>query len=105
MLDIDATQRTKGAEAGAIVGAVLGIIFPPSILVGAAVGAAAGAVIGDVAKGFSKGDVKKAAEQLLPGETGILLIADATFDAGAKRLMKRARKFAADVVAEAAAVS
>jgi hypothetical protein len=31
VLNIDATQRTSGAKAGAIVGAVMGIIFPPSV--------------------------------------------------------------------------
>jgi len=105
VLDTDATARTTGAKAGAIVGVVLGVIFPPSVLVSAAVGAVSGAALGNLGKGFSKGDIKNVAEQLLPGETGILLIADATFDAGAQKLMKKAKKFAKQVVADVAAVS
>ena len=98
VLNIDATQRTSGAKAGAIVGAVMAIIFPPSVLVGATVGAAVGAAVGNLAKGFGKGDIKDYGERLLPGESGILLIADATFDAGAEKLMKHAKKFAKQVV-------
>jgi uncharacterized membrane protein len=103
VLDTDATQRTTGAKAGALVGAVLGMIFPPTILAGAAAGAASGAVLGNAAKGFSKADVKELGEQLLRGETGIMLVADATFDAGAEKLMKKARKFAKKELAAAAA--
>jgi len=102
VLDTDATQRTTGAKAGALVGAVLGMIFPPAILVGAAVGAASGAALGDLAKGFSKSDVKELAELLYQGETGVMLVADATFDAGAQKLMKKAKKFAKKAIAEAA---
>lgn len=103
VLDIDATQRTTGAKAGAIVGGVLGAIFPPSILVSASLGAAAGAALGNIGKGFSKGDIKDVAERLEAGQTGILLIADATFEAGAEKLMKRAKKFAKQMVATATA--
>jgi len=99
VLNIDSTERTTGAKAGAIVGGVLGAIFPPSILLSAGVGAAYGAAVGNVAKGFGKGDIKDVGERLNPGETGILLIADATFDAGAEKLMKKAKKFAKQVVA------
>jgi uncharacterized membrane protein len=98
VLDIDATQRTTGAKAGAIVGAVLGVSFPPSILMSAGLGAAAGAGLGNLGKGFSKGDIKAVAERLEPGQSGILLIADETFDAGAQKLMKKAKKFAKQVV-------
>jgi uncharacterized membrane protein len=94
VLDTDATQRKDGAVVGAVVGAVLGVIFPPSILVSAAVGAGAGAVVGNLAKGWMSGDVKELADELEPGESGIILVADATFDAGAERLMKRAKKMA-----------
>jgi uncharacterized membrane protein len=94
VLDTDATQRKDGAVAGAVVGAIFGVIFPPSILVSAAVGAGAGAVIGNLAKGWMSGDVKDLADELEPGESGIILVADATFDAGAERLMKRAKKMA-----------
>jgi uncharacterized membrane protein len=98
VLDIDATERKSGARAGAIVGAVLGVIFPPSILVSAGLGATFGAAAGNFAKGFDKGDIKEIAHKLHPGETGILLFADATFDAGAEKLMKRAKKFVQQTV-------
>jgi uncharacterized membrane protein len=94
LLNIDATERM----AGAIVGVVLGIIFPPSVLIRATVGAAAGAAAGNLAKRFVTGEIKDYGEKLLPGESGILLIADATFDAGAAKLMKRAKRFAKQVV-------
>ena len=92
VLDTDATQRSDGAKVGAIAGVVLALIFPPSILMGAAVGAGAGAVVGNLVKGFMSGDIKKVAEELEPGEAGVILVADATFEAGADKLMKRAKK-------------
>jgi len=94
VLDTDATQRVTGAKAGVIAGVVLGLIFPPSILVSGAVGAGVGATVGNLVKGFMSGDIKQVAEQLNPGEAGVILVADATFDAGAERLMKRAKKMA-----------
>jgi uncharacterized membrane protein len=105
VLDTDATQRVEGAKVGAIVGGILGVIFPPSILVSAAVGAGAGAAIGNLTKGWMSGDIKKVADELEPGEAGVILVADATFDAGAERLMKRAKKMAKqEVDAQAADV-
>ena len=38
------------------------------------------------------GDIKKVADELEPGEAGVILVADATFEAGAEKLMKRAKK-------------
>jgi len=104
VLDIDSTERTAGAKAGALAGAVLGMIFPLSVLVSAGIGAAYGAGVGNLAKGFGRGDIKDLAEGLLPGETGILLIANATFDAGAEKLMKKARKQFKQTLPAAAAV-
>lgn len=94
----DATQRGAGAKAGVIAGAIFGVIFPPSLLVSAAAGAAIGAGIGNVVKVMDRGAVKELAAQLEPGQAGVILIADATFDAGAERLMKTAKKFAKQMV-------
>jgi uncharacterized membrane protein len=99
VLDTDATQRATGARAGAVVGAVIGMIFPPSVLAASTAGAAAGAALGDMLKGFGEGDLEELARKLAPGESGILLIADAAFDAGAQKPMKRADTFAKQVVA------
>jgi uncharacterized membrane protein len=94
VLNTDATQRGAGVKAGIIAGAIFGIIFPPSLLVSAAAGAAIGAGIGNVVKNIGRGDVKDLADALEPGQAGVILIADATFDAGADRLMKKAKKLA-----------
>jgi uncharacterized membrane protein len=99
VLDTDATQRLTGARAGAVVGAVIGMIFPPSVLAASTAGSAAGAALGDMVKGFGQGDLEDQAQKLAPGESGILLIADATFDPGAQKLMKRADTFVKQVVA------
>ena len=94
VLDTDATQRSDGAKTGAIIGGIFGVIFPPSLLVSAGIGAAVGATAGNLTKGFMSGDIKKVAEELEPGQAGVILVADATFDAGAEKLMKRAKKMA-----------
>ena len=94
VLDTDATQRAAGAEIGVICGVVLGLVFPPGVLVSAAIGAGVGAVVGNLVKGFMSGDIKKIADELAPGEAGLILVADATFDVGAEKLMKRAKKIA-----------
>lgn len=99
VLDTDATQRATGARAGAVVGVVIGMIFPPSVLMASDVGAAAGSALGNMLKGFGEGDIEELARKLAPGESGILLIADAAFDAGAQKPMKRADTFARQVVA------
>jgi len=94
ILNTDATTRGSGAKWGAVAGAVVGVIFPPSILVGAATGAAAGAVVGNIVKGFGRGDIKDLAEKLEPGQAGVVLVAEATLEEGAEKLMKRAKKIA-----------
>lgn len=94
ILDTDATARSKGAGIGLLTGAVIGILFPPSIVGMGALGAGFGALVGNMMKGFSRGDIKDLGEELDAGTAGVLLIADATFDAGAERLMKHARRLA-----------
>jgi uncharacterized membrane protein len=94
VLDTDATQRGSGAKKGAIAGAIFGVIFPPSLLVSAAAGAVLGAGVGNMVKLMDRGSVKELAAELEPGQAGVILIADATFDAGVERLMKQAKKLA-----------
>jgi uncharacterized membrane protein len=77
VLDTTSTNRTEGAVVGAAIGAVLALIFPPAVLLTAPVGAGIGAAAGDISKGWTRGDVKKVAEGLLPGQTGIIVIAEA----------------------------
>jgi uncharacterized membrane protein len=77
VLDTTSTTRTTGAAAGAAIGAVLGLIFPPAIPLTAAAGAGVGAAAGDISKGWTRGDVKRLAQGLVPGQTGIIVIAEA----------------------------
>jgi uncharacterized membrane protein len=77
VLDTTSTTRTKGAAVGAAIGAVLSLIFPPAILLTAAGGAGIGAAAGDISKGWTRGDVKKLGEQLMPGQTAIIVVAEA----------------------------
>ena len=94
ILDIDASSRGATAKIGAVTGAIVGVLFPPSIIGSALVGAAAGGVIGNLSKGFGRGDIKDMAEQLEPGQAGVVLVGETTLEAGAERLMKRAKKVA-----------
>lgn len=77
VLDTTSTSRAEGAAVGAAIGAVLALIFPPAVLLTAPVGAGIGAAAGDIAKGWTRGDVKKLGQTLLPGQTGIIVIAEA----------------------------
>lgn len=86
ILDTTLTRRAAGAGIGAAIGAVLGLIYPPSILLTASGGAAVGAISADASKGWTRGDVKRlATEQLMPGQTGIIVVAEAgpTLDSAA----------------------
>lgn len=90
VVDTTSTTRTSGAKWGAAIGAVIGLVFPPSILVGAGVGSLLGAGTGNVAKGWFAGDIKIIGENLQPGHSGILLIAEATPDIAVDRILARA---------------
>lgn len=103
ILDTDATQRGYGATVGGLAGAIFGLIFPPGLLFGAAIGAGVGAIIGNLAKGFSRKDIHEVGESLDDGQCGIILVADATTEAGLERLMKRAKKVAKKEVNASAA--
>lgn len=90
VLDTTSTTRTAGAKWGAAIGAVMGLVFPPSILVGAGAGSLLGAGAGNIAKGWFAGDIKIIGENLQAGHAGILLIAEATPDVAADRILARA---------------
>ena len=77
VLDTTSTNRPEGAAVGAAIGALLALIFPPAILLTAPIGAGVGAAAGDISKGWTRGDVEKLGERLLPGQTEIIVIAEA----------------------------
>jgi len=92
VLDTTSTTRATGAKWGAAIGAVLGVFFPPGLLLSAATGAAVGAGVGNLAKGWFSGDIKQVAESLEAGECGVIVVAEATPDVGAEKLLKKAVK-------------
>jgi uncharacterized membrane protein len=90
VVNTDSTTRTTGAKWGAAVGAVMGVIFPPSLLGGLVWGTALGALAGNIGKGWGAGDIKDLGAALDPGESGIVVVAEATPEVAAKRLLKLA---------------
>jgi uncharacterized membrane protein len=67
----------KRAKRGAIAGGVVGLIFPPSIIVSAVVGGAAGGLWGKIRdKGFKDEDLKEVANNLPPGSSAIIAVAE-----------------------------
>lgn len=92
IINTDETPRAEGTVGGGIVGAVVGLLFPPALLATTAAGAVVGAVIGHVSRGMPRRDVKDLGEMLDEGEAGVILIAEATAQEGAERMMKRADK-------------
>lgn len=92
VIDTTSTTRATGAKWGAGVGAVLGLLFPPGMILSAATGAGVGALTGNLAKGWFKSDIKEIAEALDVGQTGVVVIAEATPEVGAEKLLRRAVK-------------
>ena len=90
VLDTTSTTRSTGAKWGAAIGAVVGILFPPSILLSAAGGAGLGALLANLGKGWSGGQVKMVADELAPGETGIMVIAESSADLTAAAVLANA---------------
>lgn len=67
----------KWAARGAVVGGLLGVIFPPSILVSAAIGAGGGGLWGKLRDaGFDDTELKRVGEDLSPGESAIIAVAE-----------------------------
>ncbi len=67
----------KWAKRGAIAGGVVGLIFPPSIIVSAVVGGGAGGIWGKIRdKGFKDEDLKAVGEEMAPGTSAIIAIAE-----------------------------
>jgi len=67
----------KWAKRGAIAGGVVGLIFPPSLIASAIVGGGAGGIWGKIRdKGFKDEDLKAAGEDMDPGTSAIIAIAE-----------------------------
>jgi uncharacterized membrane protein len=67
----------KWAKRGAIAGGVVGLIFPPSLIVSAAVGGGVGGIWGKIRdKGFKDEDLKAVGEEMEPGTSAIIAIAE-----------------------------
>ena len=67
----------KWAKRGAIAGGVVGLIFPPSLIASAIVGGGAGGLWGKIRdKGFKDEDLKAVGEQMDPGTSAIIAIAE-----------------------------
>lgn len=107
VLDTTSTTRSTGAKWGAAIGAVVGLVFPPGLLLSTAGGAALGATLGTLGKGWSGGQVKQLADELNPGESGIVVVAEATADLTAAAVLANAVRTGAEPVSaeDAAAIS
>jgi len=83
VINTTSTSRATGSRWGLAVGAAIGLLFPPALLVTAAEGAAVGAAAGNLSKGWFKGDIKRMADALQPGQAGVVAVAEAesTIDA------------------------
>ncbi len=92
VLNTDSTTRTSGAKWGAAVGAVASLLFPAGLLAGLAVGAATGAVAGNIGKGWYASDIKDLGDALDAGESGVIVVAQATPDVAVDRILKNASK-------------
>jgi uncharacterized membrane protein len=65
------------AKRGAIAGGLVGLIFPPTIIASAIVGGGAGGIWGKVRdKGFKDEDLKEIGEEMEPGTSAIIAIAE-----------------------------
>ena len=92
VLNTDSTTRTSGAKWGAAVGAVAGLLFPAGLLAGLVWGGGIGALAGNIGKGWYASDIKDLGDALDAGESGVILVAQATLDVAANRILKNAVK-------------
>ena len=94
VLNTDSTTRSTGAKWGTAVGAAAALLFPVGLLGGLVVGGSLGALAGNIGKGWSAGDVKELGDALDVGESGVMLVAEATPDVAAKNILKMSQKTA-----------
>src|SRR5215471_16437946 len=67
----------KWAKRGAVAGGLVGLIFPPTIIASAIVGGGAGGIWGKIRdKGFKDDDLKAIGEEMEPGTSAIIAIAE-----------------------------
>jgi uncharacterized membrane protein len=67
----------RWAKRGAIAGGVVGLIFPPSLIASALVGGGAGGIWGKIRdKGFKDEELKAVGENMEPGTSAIIAIAE-----------------------------
>ncbi len=92
VLNTDSTTRALGAKWGAAVGAVVSLLFPVGLIVGLAAGTASGAIAGNIGKGWFASDIKDLGDTLGAGQTGVILVAEATPDVAADQLLGNASK-------------
>jgi uncharacterized membrane protein len=96
----------RWAARGAIAGGIVGLIFPPSIIVSAAVGGGAGGLWGKIRdKGFKDDDLREIGENLPPGSSAIIAIAEDRMVEQLERGLEGYRKIARHVVSADAAAA
>jgi uncharacterized membrane protein len=96
----------KWATRGAIAGGIVGLIFPPSIIVSAAVGGGAGGLWGKVRdKGFKDADLREIGDNLPPGSSAIIAVAEDRMVEQLERGLEGYRKIAKHVVSADAAAA
>ena len=82
------TGNSAGSFAILALSAAAALLFPVGLLGGLVVGGSLGALAGNIGKGWSAGDVKELGDALDVGESGVMLVAEATPDVAAKNILK-----------------
>lgn len=89
---VKASERGKGAAAGAVIGGVAGVLFPPSIVGTALLGTAAGAWAGGSRKPLKRGDLKELGGLLPEGGTGVVVVAENATEFGVENALPGTRR-------------